>query len=253
MSLKLDIRPLRAEEIDCRVATVSAKGATILLYKDARCDMRILDELVGPFGWRRDHQVIDGNLYCTVSIRDEETGEWVSKQDVGTESNTEKEKGQASDSFKRACFNWGIGRELYTAPFVFVKRETTEDGKTSKGKTIYRLNDPYEKFRVAEISHDEDKNIIHLIILGKNNSIAFIWDKPVDDRITAAEQEAGDIFAGGDYIGPEEVKTLKTLASRKGSALDDILAYYEAARPEDMTIQQYAQACELLRRKADVK
>ena len=252
MSLKLDIRPLRAEEIDCRVATVSAKGATILLYKDARCDMRILDELVGPFGWRRDHQVIDGNLYCSVSIKDPETGEWVSKQDVGTESYTEKEKGQASDSFKRACFNWGIGRELYTAPFIFVQRKTVADEKKdSKGRPIYHLEDPWEKYQVAEVGYDNNRNINHLVIAGKNNSVAFRWDKPVDDRITEAERDSGDILIDGDYIGPEEARTLKALAAKKGSALDDILAYYETARPEDMTIQQYADACEKLRRKAD--
>lgn len=252
MSLKLDIRTLRAEEIDCRVSRISAKGATILLYKDARCDMRILDELVGPFGWRRDHQIIDGNLYCTVSILDPETGAWVSKQDVGTKSNTEEEKGQASDSFKRACFNWGVGRELYTAPFIFVQRETKADEKKdSKGRTVYRLADPWEIFRVAEISYDNNRNINHLVIAGKNNSVAFRWDKPVDDRITEAERDSGDILTGGDYIGPEEARTLKALAAKKGSALDDILAYYETARPEDMTIQQYADACEKLRRKAD--
>lgn len=252
MSLKLDIRTLRAEEIDCRVSRISAKGATILLYKDARCDMRILDELVGPFGWRRDHQIIDGNLYCTVSILDPETGGWVSKQDVGTKSNTEEEKGQASDSFKRACFNWGVGRELYTAPFIFVQRETKADEKKdSKGRTVYRLADPWEKFQVAEIGYDENRNINHLVITGKNDSVAFLWNKQADDRITEEERDSGDIFMNGDFIGPAEAKTLRALAAKKGSALDDILAYYEAARPEDMTIQQYADACEKLRRKAD--
>ena len=111
-----DIRLLRADEIDARVATVTPKGCSLLLYKDARCDMRLLDETFGSMNWQRSHEVIDGNLYCNVSVWDEEKKIWVKKQDVGTESYTEKEKGQASDSFKRACFNFGIGRELYTAP-----------------------------------------------------------------------------------------------------------------------------------------
>ena len=98
-------RPLTSEEIDCRVATCKENGVSLLLYKDARVDQNILDETFGIFGWQRSHQLIDGNLYCTVSIRNPETGEWVHKQDVGKESNAEKEKGQASDSFKRACFN----------------------------------------------------------------------------------------------------------------------------------------------------
>ena len=114
----MQFRLLMADEIDCRIATVSEKGLSLLLYKDARCDMNILDETVGPENWQRKHELINGNLFCNVGIKC--GNEWVWKQDVGTESYTEKEKGQASDSFKRACFNWGIGRELYTAPFIWV-------------------------------------------------------------------------------------------------------------------------------------
>jgi hypothetical protein len=107
------IRRLRADEIEVRAAQVkkNAKGsvyASLLLYKDARVDQRLLDETFGSMNWQRSHEIIDGRLYCTVSIWDAEKKIWVSKQDVGTESNTEKEKGQASDSFKRACFNWGM-------------------------------------------------------------------------------------------------------------------------------------------------
>ena len=107
------IRLLKAEEIECRIATINETGLSLLLYKDARVDQRVLDDAFGVFGWKRSHQSIDGNLYCTVSILNRETGEWISKQDVGTMSYSEKEKGQASDSFKRACFNIGVGRELY--------------------------------------------------------------------------------------------------------------------------------------------
>ena len=117
---------LTAEDIDCRVQSVSkAKngtvGAVLLLYKDARVDMRILDQVFGPGNWQRTHEVINGNLFCNIDIWDDEKKTWVRKQDVGTESNTEKEKGQASDSFKRAGFNVGIGRELYTGPFIYVE------------------------------------------------------------------------------------------------------------------------------------
>lgn len=91
---EVKIRPLRAEEIDCRVATINAKGLTLLLYKDARVDQSILDETFGVYGWQRSHQWMGERLYCTVSVRDPETGEWITKQDVGTESYTEKEKGR---------------------------------------------------------------------------------------------------------------------------------------------------------------
>lgn len=116
-------RKLRADEIDVRIGQTSREGSpnqwySLLLYKDARCDMAILDETVTPEKWQRDHKELKGNIYCGVSILCE-TG-WVTKWDAGAESNTEKEKGEASDSFKRACVNWGIGRELYTSPTMFI-------------------------------------------------------------------------------------------------------------------------------------
>ena len=138
-------RALTAGDIECRVSTVSDKGCSLLLYKDARCDMKILDETVGAENWKRSHELINGNLFCNVSLWDEGKKEWVTKQDVGTESYTEKEKGQASDAFKRACFNWGIGRELYTAPFIWIKSgDVTLAQKNGKSTT-------YDKFSVEQI------------------------------------------------------------------------------------------------------
>ena len=121
--MEVKLRLLRAEEIECRIGIINEKGVSLLLFKDARVDQKILDEVFTPFGWKRSHQVLDVNLYCTVEIWDGEKQQWVAKQDVGTMSYSEKEKGQASDSFKRACFNWGIGRELYTAPFIWIPAE----------------------------------------------------------------------------------------------------------------------------------
>lgn len=143
------IRLLKADEIECRVSTVSEKGVSLLLYKDARVDQKILDETFTPFGWRRTHQSIDGNLYCTVEVYDREKQEWVAKQDVGTTSYTEKEKGQASDSFKRACFNWGIGRELYTAPFIWIPA-----GKVPVIQKGDRYT-TYDRFTVRHIAYGE--------------------------------------------------------------------------------------------------
>lgn len=114
----IKFRELRADEIEVRVKQVTDKGVSLLLYKDARVDQNILDETVGPLNWQRHH--LRDNANCVVSIWDAEKNQWIDKEDTGTESNTEAEKGLASDSFKRACFNWGIGRSLYTAPFVWV-------------------------------------------------------------------------------------------------------------------------------------
>ena len=150
--MQLKFKDLTADDIECRVKTVSDKGCSLLLYKDARCDMRILDEAVGPMNWKRSHELINGNLFCNVSIFDSEKKEWVTKQDVGTESYTEKEKGQASDSFKRACFNWGIGRELYTSPFIWIKHD--EKDIKNNGVNISEKNGKkttYDNFSVEQI------------------------------------------------------------------------------------------------------
>lgn len=136
--MDLKFRDLRADEIDVRVSQISAKGCSLLLYKDARCDMNILDETVGATNWQRAHTRDNAN--CIVSIWDSEKNQWISKEDTGKESKTEQEKGLASDSFKRACFNWGIGRELYTAPFIYIKADNVEI-TPDKGK--YKTNDEF--------------------------------------------------------------------------------------------------------------
>lgn len=164
------IRRLRADEIEVRAAQVAKNGqgkvyANLLLYKDARCDQRLLDETFGPMNWEREHAIIDGNLYCTVRVWDAQKNAWVSKQDVGTKSNTEEEKGQASDSFKRACFNWGIGRELYTAPRIIVQLNEGEyKEKTFNNKTTQQMT---QVFFVSKIEYDDDGNIIGLLICDK--------------------------------------------------------------------------------------
>ena len=119
--------PLDIEQIDFRVQSVTKNGyAIILAYKNARVDMDRLDKVVGRGKWQRKHELIDGQLFCSVGIYNEDINQWIWVQDVGTESNTEKEKGRASDSFKRACFNLGIGRELYEYPFIMVKQTDAE-------------------------------------------------------------------------------------------------------------------------------
>lgn len=183
----MKFRKLRADEIDVRVASVTENGCSLLLYKDARVDQNILDETFGIFNWQRSHQLIGDRLYCTVSVKNTETGEWVSKQDVGTESFTEPEKGQASDSFKRACFNFGIGRELYTAPFIWVPAEkcTVKAGKNGKPAV-------YDRFRVKEIGYAENGTINRLVIINssKKDMVVFTSGKintDTSDRINEAK------------------------------------------------------------------
>lgn len=162
-------RKLKADEIECRVAQLTEKGLFLLLYKDARCDMNILDETVGALNWKREHT--RDNKNCIVSIWDKDKAQWVSKEDTGTESNTEAEKGLASDSFKRACFNWGIGRELYTAPKIWIPAEKCNLKNGKNGRLAC-----YDKFSVAKLTYKENGDIENLAVRNDTKGIvAFIF------------------------------------------------------------------------------
>ena len=161
-------RPLTADEVECRVAQVgkSKRGtfAMFLIYKDARVDQKLLDEVVGPHNWKNDYAFINGSLYCTISIWDAEKKEWISKQNVGTESNTEATKGEASDAFKRAGFNWGIGRELYSSPRIIIN--LNEDEYEERNGTL-RVK-PSVKFFVSEMHCDEKTRVIDRLSISDN-------------------------------------------------------------------------------------
>lgn len=162
-------RTLRPDEIDVRVQQIkkNKKGdvyAMLLLYKDARVDMTLLDEEFGIFGWQREHNFKDGKNYCIVSVQSP-SGYWVIKEDVGVPSNTEADKGQASDAFKRACVNLGIGRELYSSPRLII--ELTADEffvtKDARGAEAIKLSNGIS-FNVAAIEYDERRNISGIVI-----------------------------------------------------------------------------------------
>ena len=211
-------RTLRADELDCRVGTCNDKGFSLLLYKDARCDQNVLDETVGIANWQRDHKEVKGNLFCGVSIWDDSKMQWITKWDCGVESNTEKEKGEASDSFKRACFNWGIGRELYTAPFIYIKGNTE---KNSKGNFV----PTFKRMEVNEIEY-EDGKITQLVILGDGQPI-FTYGKrgsqaQNNERQPKNEQSYGN-NAEMTLTQAYEMKTAKGTAY--GALKDENLEY----------------------------
>lgn len=177
------MRKLRADEIDCRVATVSEKGCSLLLYKDARVDMNMLDEEYGPMNWQRKHEIIGDNLYCILEIWDKEKGRWISKEDVGTESYTEKEKGQASDSFKRAGFNWGIGRELYTAPFIWINKNDCKLVEKNGKMTTY------DHFTLRDIQYDGDRISALEIVNDSRKQTVYTYGKLTASTPAIAKEE----------------------------------------------------------------
>ena len=177
---------LRAEEIEVKVKQISEKGAVLLLYKNARVDMNMLDKVVGPFNWSCSYREIKGVLYCEISIFDEERNIWVSKEDCGIESRPDEEgnekKGEASDSFKRAGFRWNISRELYSAPFIFAKVETTQrNGKWALAK--------FMTFSVSHITYDNERNIKDLTIIDNNGNVVFTTGKQASSEAPSKRTE----------------------------------------------------------------
>jgi len=126
----MDLNKLKAEmPFKWRVQSQNEYNAQVVAYVDSRQVQDKLDEVVGPENWQCDYKVINDNLYAGVAIRDEK-GEWVWKWDCGVESNTEKEKGEASDAFKRAAVKWGVGRFLYAMPLQKIKTKKHTNGKS---------------------------------------------------------------------------------------------------------------------------
>lgn len=233
-------RLLKKDEIDVRVAQIQSNWLTLLLYKDARVDMDILDETVGCMNWKREH--LRENANCVVSIYDEDKKEWVSKEDTGTESFSEAEKGLASDSFKRACVNWGIGRELYTSPgiIVFPLKEMTPKGKDSefydKGNGKYETK---TRFYVDYIDYDNDRNISDLIIVDNKRNLRFSQltkekekylldlQKEVEDLVKKVEEKDSKfnredilkVYPG--YWGEKQLLEIKTILKKKLGAKND--------------------------------
>lgn len=211
-----EFRTLTADEIEVRVGTVGDGKASLLLYKDARCDMAILDETVGPLNWQRHHSRDNAN--CIVSIWDDEKKQWIEKEDTGTESNTEREKGLASDSFKRACVNLGIGRELYTSPRISIKCRTIRDGNRHK------LSNPWEFYgcKVASIEYDERRQIKQLTIVKDGSTIYEYPTKSSSIQPSPAAQPTRD----------EMRDKIRALAQTKNIARDQIEQKYGRALTE---------------------
>ena len=231
-------RNLKANEIDVRINQIASNYCTMLLYKDARCDMNILDETVGALNWKREHSRENAN--CIVLIWDADKEQWISKEDTGTESFAEQEKGLASDSFKRACVNWGIGRELYSSPSIitFPRKDMIAKGQQSefyqndKGKYTTKTY-----FWVEIIDYDENDNIKDLIIRDNKNHIRFSQlSKEKDKELTKLA---------------EAMKKMIVANEEKDDTFDreKFYKYFNAESDEDMLFSQVEEAIELLEKR----
>lgn len=224
---------------------VTEKGASLLLYKDARVDQRLLDEAVGPLNWQRKHSRDNAN--CIVEIWDDTKKQWVAKEDTGKESNTEAEKGLASDSFKRACFNWGIGRELYTAPFIWIGHENVNiapAGTDARGKARFTT---YDRFEVSNIGYDSEGNINLLVIRNaKTKQVVFQMGsgkeqpKAEQPKAQGTPSEAQMQTVAKEKIDTTKVAALTAAASNNGVPIDKILKLYKVSALTELTEKQFA-------------
>ena len=224
-------RLLRADEIECRIATVKATGISLFLYKTARTDANLLDETVGEDMWENDFKLIDGVLYGGIGIhrlisdadgkvKDEVVWKW----DAGSESDTEAEKGRASDGFKRAGFKWGIGRELYTAPFVWIRSTQCSITQDEKGK--YKCND---RFEVSNIGYNDNNEIEFVEIINSDSrTVVFSWEKG----------EKKETFKGDGKITSLQLKSLTKSCKEDGIEESYICELYSVNVLADMTEAQ---------------
>lgn len=239
----MEFRLLKADEIDCRVAQIEKNWCTLLLYKDARVDMNILDETVGILNWQKRYTRDNAN--CIVSIWDSEKEQWIEKEDTGTESFTEKEKGLASDSFKRSCFNFGIGRELYTAPsiFIFPKKEIKYRNAGKEVDEFFEYKDgkytTKTRFYVDYIDYDENKKIKDLLIRDDKNNIRF---EELSDETAKIRNKKILLFK--ELIEKNEDKD-------ESFEREEVYKYFKATNDSQIKWNDLDKAIELLKKKLE--
>ena len=231
--MEKNIRTLKPEEIEVRVNQVTSKGCQLLLYKDSRCDKRILDETFGINGWKNRYEEIKGNLFCIISVWDDEKKQWIDKEDCGVESFSEKQKGEASDAFKRACFNIGIGRELYTRLHYFAT-VPTQNVSTDPKKPKYELINKYEKFSVSEIFVNEETEKIEKIkIVDSKKKVVFNYG-----------------YSGlTEMITPEQIKQLHTILSKKEGLKENVYKQLGITSSKELTYEKANAVIEDLKKK----
>ncbi len=221
-------RLLLPKEISCRVQTISEKGLSLLLYVTSRAGQNLLDEKYGPLGWQDSYEVIDGELYCKISAWDNEKKQWVSKEDVGTASFTAKEKGRASDAFKRACVKHGIARELYSAPFIWIPASVCNI-KPVKDK--YSTND---KFFVNDITYNAAGEIDSLEII--NQAMDIVFKQYPNGKISNIQRTA-----------------LEKAMEQAEVGIESVLEVCKIKDLRDMTIEQFTKICTKLQNTMEKK
>lgn len=236
-------RALEPSEISVRVGQVGKRGVSLLLYKDARVDMNILDEVYGSEYWQRVHREVKDNMLAAVGVWNDAIKEWIWKWDIGTESNVEKEKGEASDSFKRACINLGIGRELYTAPFIFIPCKTAkqDNGRYKVDDETYDFNGAY----IQNIEYEEKgstRKIKSLVIADRKGNQIY----PAYQTRKEKEGEMPDSQVGGLKVDKNKVDALRKRLELSDKTEAQIKVKYKLNKLEEMANEDWMKCMEEL-------
>ena len=222
----MEVRRLQAKEISCRVQQINENGLSLLLYITSRAAMNLLDDTFGPLMWKRQSKEVNGEERCVVSVYNKDIGEWIERDDVGTASYTEKEKGRASDAFKRACVNFGIGRELYSAPYIYITNAQATI-KKKKDKDVYYT---YDKFRVKSISYNSRGEIDSLEIVNLSNDYEVVYKKFPTEHITKPMlitlEEAIDEIGDFNYFNVQKVYDMCSISKLEEMDVKDYQPIY---------------------------
>ena len=228
-----DIRLLKPDDIEVRIQSANKGGARLLLYKNARVDMSILDETFGSMNWQRTHT--RDNTNCVVSVWDEEKKQWISKEDTGTDSNMEAQKGRASDSFKRACFNWGIGRELYTAPDIFIRKDDLKTYEDLGNRQIC-----FDRFSVVDIFY-EGRTIAKVTIKNDSNGKVFTFGE------MPKRQNTNPFTQTDPVVSQANIDALKKAIEKKGVSISLVLGMAGVETLDGLTPDEYNRIVKVLR------
>lgn len=218
-------RLLKADEIEVKVKQIKQNGSVFLLYKTARTDMALLDETVGPMAWQSDYRVINDNLYAGIGIHSAELG-WIWKWDCGVESREDgdgnEKKGEASDAFKRAGFKWGIGRELYTAPFIWISSDVIP---TVPMGNNWKLKNAFAKYSVSKIGYNEKREITMLEIVDDKGRTVYTYGSKTPVKVAPmAEQTNEEVL--NTQLKPLSEQAKRDIAG--ATTLADLTSVYNA-------------------------
>lgn len=249
---ELNFRDLFADEIECRVGVVRDNGFTLLLYKNARVDMALLDEVVGVGNWQREHIILGNDIYCRLGIWNEELKQWVWKTDAGSSGTIEEEKSKASDSFKRAAINFGLGRCLYSAPFIYVYTKTKDGKLTGENPKTSRYSVKvieYKDYKISRIAiiNNETKQVVYSYGYKENKSQnADLPPKTTETQPSETPKEEKGTIASEDLSKIRQIISLYNREESRTKFFQYVEKTYNVRFLEELSLSQGKEVLKVL-------